>query len=242
MKKISFFPVIVLLCVSCNARLSGSLMEDGQADLQIYTALEPRITRLIGILAAASGTKKQDSSKMDAPILDGPAIAASMAHAPGIASVSLKNTAPAAIEGPVKISKVGDFLSVRGTKNFSFIDYKQSSSAGGSCTVNLSLDSGPEILALISPDIVDYLSALMAPLATGEKMTTAEYLADISAIYGSGIADEISKALVRAAIDFPGAIQSVKGGTFSGKKAEFTIPLVDILVLEKPLSYEVIWK
>lgn len=230
--------IITVMCVSCTARVNGSLMADGQADLQIYTALEPRITRLIGALAAASGSVKPGS-----PILDGPAIAASMAHAPGIASVSFKNTAPAAIEGPVKVAKIGDFLSAHDSKKASFIDYKQaSSSVNGSCTINLNLDSGPEILALISPDITDYLSALMAPLATGEKMTRAEYLADISAIYGSGIADEIAKAYVRAAIDFPGAIQSVKGGTFSGRRAEFAIPLADILVLENPLSYEVVWK
>jgi hypothetical protein len=98
------------------------------------------------------------------------------------------------------------------------------------------------MLAYISPDIVAYLSALMAPLATGEAMTKKEYLALIASIYGSGIADEIAAAFFNATIDLPGPVQSVKGGTFSGKRAEFAIPLVDLLVLEKPLTYEVVWK
>ena len=232
-------------CASCTAQINGSLKGDGQADLQIRAALEPRMTALIGGLAAASGT-----AQPGAPILDGPAIAASMSSAPGVASASFKNTAPAAIEGPVKIAKIGDFLApgtaaaaVPGTA--SFITFEQNArggAAGGKCTINLSLASGPEILALISPEISDYLSALMAPLATGETMTKSQYLILVSSVYSRNVADEIAKAVIRASIEFPGPVQSAQGGTFSGRRAEFAIPLLDVLVLETPLSYEVVWR
>jgi len=244
-------PAVILLlfascaCASCAAQISGSLKGDGQADLQIRAALEPRMTALIGGLVAASGL-----AQPGAPILDGPAIAASMSSAPGVASASFKNTAPAAVEGPVKIARIGDFLApgmaaATGSKKASFIDFEQnarSGASGGKCTINLSLDSGPEILSLISPEISDYLAALMAPLATGEALTKAEYLTLVGSVYGRGIADEISKAAIRASIDFPGPVQSVKGGTFSGRRADFAIPLLDILALETPLSYEVVWR
>jgi hypothetical protein len=236
-----------LFAASCTARINGSLREDGQADLQIYAALEPRMTALIGGLAAATGALQPG-----APILDGPSIADSMAKAPGVASASLKNTTPTAIEGQVKIARIGDFLApglaasaAQAKKGPGFITFEQNVPArtgGGHCTINLSLDSGPEILALISPELGDYLSVLMAPLATGESLTKTEYLTLLASIYGKGIADEISKAFFRAEIEFPGPVRSVTGGTFSGKKAEFEIPLLDILVLEKPLSYEVSWR
>jgi len=240
-----FFTLCV--CVSCASQISGSLKGDGQADLDIHTALEPRMTALIRGLAIASGTV-QPGAAMSAPILDGPAIAASMSSAPGVASVSFKNTSPAAIEGPVKIARIGDFLAPAAAPGrVSFIDFEQSASLGGAssggrCTANLSLSSGPEILALISPEISDYLAALMAPLVTGEVLTRAEYLALVGSVYGRGIADEIAQAFIRAYIDFPGPVQSVKGGTFSGRRAEFAIPLLDILALETPLSYEVVWR
>jgi hypothetical protein len=237
-----------LWCVSCAAQINGSLKGDGQTDLQIRAALEPRMTALIGGLAAASG-----AAQPGAPILDGPAIAASMSSAPGVASVSFKNTAPAAIEGPVKIAQIGDFLALGmaagapAVGKTSFITFEQNArgggaASGGRCTINLSLASGPEILTLISPEISDYLSALMAPLATGEAMTKAEYVALVGSVYGRGIADEISKAFIRASLEFPGQIQSAQGGTFSGRRAEFAIPLLDILTLETPLSYEVVWR
>jgi len=247
-KPIVIAPALALLLFSCATQINGSLRGDGQADLQIRAALEPRISALIGSFTAVSGAAQPDAT---APILDGPAIAASMSSAPGIASVSFKNTTPAAIEGPVKIAQIGDFLAA-GSKNARFINFEQNarggaasggaSTTGGRCTINLSLDSGPEILTLISPEISEYLAALMAPLATGEALTKAEYLELVGSVYGRGIADEISKAVIRASIDFPGTVQSVKGGTFSGRRAEFAIPLPDILALETPLSYEVVWR
>jgi hypothetical protein len=246
------FPVLFALLLplmSCTARINGTLLGDGQADLQIYASLEPRMTALIGGLAAASG-----SPQSGAPILNGPAIAASMSTAPGVASVSFKNTTPSAIEGPVKIARIGDFLApglaastaqaaMPGKKGPGFITFEQNVAprTGGRCTINLSLNSGPEILAFISPDMGEYLSALMAPLATGEVLTKTEYLTLVASVYGKGIADEIAKAFFRASIDFPGPVRSVTGGTFSGRRAEFAIPLLDILVLEAPLSYEVVF-
>jgi hypothetical protein len=239
----ALFPfVFLLLFSSCTAQISGSLAGNGQADLQIYAALEPRITMLIRGLAAASG-----SVQAGAPLLDGPAIAASMAAAPGVDSVTLRNTSPASIEGPVRISRAGDFLAAGKAQNFVVFMLNppavgSTSASGGRCSININRDSGPEILSLISPDIVDYLSALMAPLATGEALRKTEYLTLVASVYGRGIADEISQASIRAFLDLPGPVQSVRGGTFSGRRAEFNIPLLDVLVLENPLRYEVIWR
>ena len=225
----------LVLCVSCTARIQGSIQSDGRADLHINAALEPRMTMLLTGLAAASGAMEPGAT-----LLNGPAIAASMATAPGIASISFENTAPAAIDGPVKITKMGDFLANRRTGGF--IRFTQNFPAGGRCLVNLNLKSGPEVLALISPDVTVYLEALMAPLATGEKLTKKEYLELVGSVYGKAIADEIGRASVRVSIDFPGPIQSARGGSYSGTRAEYTISLLDLLVLETPLYYEIVWK
>jgi len=173
------------------------------------------------------------------PILDGPAIAKSMATAPGVASISLVNTSPVSIEGQLQVSHIAQLLAGRGADFFTF---EQRAAGGGRFTVSLDRESGREMLALISPEITNYLAALMAPVATGETMTRAEYLALVGAVYGHGIAEEISTATIRAFIDFPGPIQSIRGGTFSGRRAEFAVPLLDVLVLETPLSYEVVWR
>jgi hypothetical protein len=82
----------------------------------------------------------------------------------------------------------------------------------------------------------------MAPLVTGEELTKTEYLELVSTLYSKAISDEIAGSTIRAAIDFPGAVTSVAGGAYSGKRASFDIPLLDLLVLETPLRFEVVWK
>ncbi|GHV95335.1 hypothetical protein AGMMS50293_16550 [Spirochaetia bacterium] len=234
---------VFLAFSSCAAQIRGPLNADGSADLQIRASLEPRMAALIRSLSAVA-----TGPAMDGPLLDGPAIAQSMSNAPGISSVSFSNTAPAAIEGPVRVSQIGDFLAAGGSApggstsgSSGFISFEQSSGRGR-CSIGLSRETGPEILSLLSPEISEYLSVLMAPLATGEQISKAEYLELVSTVFGKALADEISRSTIRVSIDFPGAIQSVRGGTFSGRRAEFTVPLPDLLVLETPLSYEVIWK
>jgi len=235
------FPAVVTVTLlsffaSCASQINGSLAGEGQADLGVNADLKPGMSALIGRFAALAGT-----AKPGAPLLDGPSLAASMARAPGIASVSFTNKTPSSIEGPVKISRISDFLS--GGNTGGIIIYEQKNSAGeGICAVNFNLASGPQMLGLISPEISMYLSALMAPIATGDKTTKSEYLALVASVYGKTIADEISSSSIRASVTFPGAIQRVKGGTYSGRRADFDIPLLDILVLETPLSYEVVWR
>ena len=223
--------VLLTLCLSlfaCSARINGSFATDGSAALSVNISLEPGISALIQRLSAVGG--------QSGPILNGLEISQSMSQAPGVSSVSLRNTAPAAVEGQVRIISLSEFLDVEG----GFISFSQGSS-GGRCVININLDNGPEIAELLSSEISDYLNALMAPIATGEEMDKQEYLDIVTSFYGRVISNEIASSRIRASIDFPGTVTNVQGGTFTGRRVNFDIPLLDLLVLETPLVYEVNW-
>jgi hypothetical protein len=238
-----FFCLGVLFFSACTGRISGGLDAGGAGVFEVSASLTPRIAALIGALSAALG-----EGKVPEHIIDGQAIAQSLGGAPGIRSVSFYNTGPAAIEGPVKISRIEDFLAAAsgpGAEKKGFICLERASPGGNGlsrCTITIDRESGPELLSLISADVSDYLSALMAPIATGERLAKDEYFALVSSVYGQAIADEIRGAAIQASINFPGPVSAVRGGTWSGRRAEFTIPLADMLVLEEPLSYEVQWR
>jgi hypothetical protein len=239
--KIRFFLPLIsfqFLFMSCAAAITGSLAIDGSGDLRLQSSLESRTTALIRSFAAVSLGPEAARNR---PVIDGPAIARSMATAPGIAEVSFTNTGPSAIEGPIKISRIDEFLALPGNLGGSqFIVYEQSPS-GGRLALSLDRNSGPKVLALISREVADYLSILMAPVSTGETLSKGEYLGLVTSIYGNGVAEEIAAAKIRALIDFPGPISAVRGGSYTGKRAVFEVPLLDLLVLETPLSYEIRW-
>ena len=200
--------------------------------MSINASLGSRITALLRTMAAAGG-------QTDGGIIDGEAISRSINDAPGVSSVSLRNTSPSAIEGTVRISQIGDFLA--GTGGGGFVTFEQSSS-GGRCVIDINRTNGHLIIKQLSPEIEMVLNALMAPIVTNDEMTKAEYLSLIEVFYNKPISDEIAASRIRVSIDFPGTITSVKGGTYSGRRAEFDIALLDLLVLESPVSLEAQWR
>jgi hypothetical protein len=231
MKAFIYLCTVLLIMASCAARIDGSLEADGSAVLSVNMSLEPRITALIRSLSAAGG-------QANAQVLDGTAIAQSMSNAPGIASVTFRNTAAAAIEGQVHISHINEFLSIAGGRGF--ISFEQGQN-GGRCEININRENSPAVLEFLSPEISDYLNALMAPIATGEELSKPEYLELVASFYNRAISDEIASSRIRVSIEFPGTITSIRGGTSSGRRANFDISLLDLLVLETPITYVVTW-
>jgi hypothetical protein len=238
MKKLFFLCFVFFLFISCSGRISGSLAADGSASVSVNISLEPRMTGLLRAVTAASG-------QAGGPVLDGPAIAQSMSGAPGITRVSLRNISQSSVEGAFQISQISEFLSVagaeRGVSRRGFFTFEQRNS-GGRCVININRDSAPEILEILSAEISDYLNALIAPIATGEEMKKQDYLELVASFYGKAISEEIANSRIRVSIDFPGNITTVTGGTFSAKRADFDISLLDLLVLEIPARYEITWE
>jgi hypothetical protein len=231
---IFIIPVIFVFFASCSASVSGALRQDSSGDLSFTAALEPKTAAMIRAFGALRG-------KSAGPVLDGRSIGRSLGAAPGIASASVKNTTAEALEGTIQISKAGDFLaSANPGKNL--VTYEPAQAGGrGRLAIHLDRETGPEILRRMSDEAADYLSVLMAPLATGEALSRSEYLRLVASVYGDGVAAEIAAARFKAVLTVPGTVRSVKGGSFSGREARFDIPLLDILVLETPLDYEVTW-
>ncbi|MDR2900745.1 MAG: hypothetical protein LBV20_04420, partial [Treponema sp.] len=212
----SYFFVLVgisLIFASCSARISGIIHENGSADVAVRASLEPKTAALL----------QSFSRNPSASVIDGASIGASAAAAPGIVSAQFRNINPIAIDGNLKINKIDEFLLAEepGADTYRFVRYNQNAGAG-SLTINLDLSKGPLIISLFSPDVADYLSAIMAPLATGETLSVSEYLALVSTVYGSNVSSEIKNAIVHIDFTVPGTVTSVKGGTFTKNQANFS--------------------
>ena len=218
---------------SCTTNINAVIYRGGNAELSMESALLPRTIGLIDSLRSFSG------EDLDSPILDAPSIALSLSLSSGVSSVSFQNISNSSLEGRISISDIGNFLSGDGADQ-RLIIYTEGNN-DSSIKVNLSIANAPYIISMLSSDVEEYLLALMAPCATGEIYTREEYIGLLSMVYGNALAAEIANAIIGIRLVLPGAIRSAIGGSYMGNEIVFNIPLVDIMVLEESLYYEIYW-
>ncbi|MDR0374155.1 MAG: hypothetical protein LBH85_00315 [Treponema sp.] len=244
--KAALVVALALVFASCSGQITGVLREDGSADIAIQSGLPPSVATLISVASGGAGS-----------ILDAQTIALSIRNARGVKSASMRNITPSSIDGSVSVSQANDFFALPGAyggRTQRLITYEQTTGGGGRLSIALNRATAPQFVSLLSPDAEDYLSCLMAPGLTTDWQyiqTKAEYIRQLRATYntlrnnrglGNTLASELESATITLALDFPGVIRSVRGGTFSSKRAEFAVPVIDLLTLEKPLAYEVVWE
>jgi len=233
------FIAVLAALSSCSARFSVKLQGAEGASVDLDASLGPRTATLIANLAgatgaAASGAAGTGSGSASAPVLDASSLTKSLRAVPGIASAALRNTDRRTVAGSVSVSELDRFLSPRFAR-------LERSGNGGRVSFYLDRASAPAVLSSISPELMDYLTALMAPAATGEAMGASEYLSVVASVYGEGVAEELRGGRFRASVELPGPARSSRGGTVSGTRVDFSVPVVDLLVLEKPIELDAAW-
>jgi hypothetical protein len=231
---------------SCSARIDAALAADASANAELSAAIEPHSAALIRSLAAvaARGSGGDPRAAASAPVLDGPALSRSLSRAPGVAAANLRNQTPDRIAGAIKITRMTDLLNAGGNSALAsrIFNYTPAGADPARLAIHLDRSVGPGAVPLMSAEAADYLSALMAPVVTGEALTKADYRGLVASIYGEGVAAEITAAAITVVLTLPGRVVSSKGGTFQGRTVSFVFPLIDLLVLETPLDCDVRWR
>jgi hypothetical protein len=221
---------VLVFCAGCETKIEGEIDRDGRTGLRVSAALGPRISALIRGLSARSAGAPQ-------ALLPAAELERAFRAIDGIETAVWTQKTPSAVDGRLVIRKIGELLppETRGVIRWEQRD------AGGKALIKIDREKGPAFIALLSQELSDYLSTLMAPIVTGEELTQEEYLELVSSVYGAEIAQEISAARVAIRLSFPQPLSSVRGGSAAGNQARFDTPLVAFLVLEKPLVFEIEW-
>ncbi|MCL2094078.1 MAG: hypothetical protein FWH12_07780 [Treponema sp.] len=232
-KKLLFAALISMPLLSCTATIHGELFEGGSGEVDLILTIENQAQDFIRRFRNISGVSAETA------ILEGPAMSRLLGALPGIAMADLRNPHPAFLGGFIGISHVGDILRGQERDLFSYTE----GAAPGSSSLVLVLDreTVPAFLSQVSPEAEGYLSLLMAPVLLGESLNKDEYLALLAMVYGQALTNEIASSVIQAQIAFPRPIQSIQGGRAQGNLADFEIPLLDLLVMEEALRYELSW-
>lgn len=126
-----------------------------------------------------------------------------------------------------------------------FISYDRSAPR---TTLRISPENITSFLSALPQDSRDFIDMLMAPLFTGEALTTIEYEELIGAAYGKKLAAELKNAAFVLTVDVPYAIQTagitpigavtIQKKTTAASSAVIRIPLLDLLCTVTPIEVQ----
>ena len=107
-------------------------------------------------------------------------------------------------------------------------------------SISLNMQTYPQLTKLI-PFLADPNFETFGPLYN-EGMSEADYLDMISYILGEEGPPAITQSTIILLLEVPRPIISVNGGTLLGTRtARLEIPLIDFLLLAKPIEFNVTW-
>ncbi|MDR0539392.1 MAG: hypothetical protein LBG74_02660 [Spirochaetaceae bacterium] len=205
-----------------------TLAADASCVFTVDTQLQP---------ATAALFKNLNDASAGDTVIDAELFNKGISASKGIKSARLKNIGPASIAGTIEVSKLDVFIS--GARQAPVVF--ENVPSGGKFALTLTIETGEAFLSSISPDLADYVSALLAPIATGERLSRQEYLDLIAGVYGKKIAAEIAGSTIKLLMRFPAPVKRARGLSYKSNTAVLELPLTAVLVLENELVWEVEW-
>lgn len=114
-------------------------------------------------------------------------------------------------------------LNVSFTGNFEFIECKKNS-----VVLKLNPEAMKKFAGSLGAEFMSIMDLFMAPVITGEEMSQKDYKETLSAIYGTELADDLAGSAIQMTLC-----------SASGKKKNFSIPLIQLLTLEEEKIFSV---
>jgi hypothetical protein len=222
--------------VSCTVNQSIVIKNDGSGTLTVHVEISKLLHEYVASLAELSGKPVTSGGKL----FDTVGIKKDFESRPGITVKKIATPTPDSLDMDVAYASIKDIFTKDATlKGAGVLTFSES---GGKKTVSLHLDrTNYSQLSTLFPLLNDPTFAGLAP-QVNDKVTDDEYLEMVKFSLGDDGPPLLKKSFITLSIDPEGEIISQTGGVVSGGAVVFKIPLLRLLVLDKPLDYTVTFK
>lgn len=231
--------VLVLLLTSCSPSLRVSVEEDGEINYSFSATLKDVVADTVRSFTGASETES---------IFNGQQIENSLIES-GLNDVS--------VELPDLLSvKISGNLEAPDEKDSQFVDRlptvpgaiklsngKQGQDNVRTLELSLSEKTMNQVLASLPIETAEYVELLSAPIFTGEKISSLEYVELIGAIYGATVAKALEESFVTVEVFLPWKVHKAEAlfsnceTKISGASVEFVIPFADFLTQSQEVAF-----
>lgn len=229
--------LILLVLASCSMSNTVVVKTDGSGTVAVRLEISRLFREYLASMAELSG---QSEAAKEGQLFDLKEIRKGFEGKPGITVKRLASPKPETLEVDLAFRSIQEVFATDTTlKGAGVVSFTQ---ANGTRTVKVHLDrvNYKQVSALF-PGMSNPLFEGMGPQAQ-DTITEAEYLEMIQFSLGEEGPALVKKSFIDVAIRPEGEIVSQVGGTVSNGTVLFRIPLLRLLVLDKPLDYAVTFK
>ncbi|MEI6385010.1 MAG: hypothetical protein WCQ50_00135 [Spirochaetota bacterium] len=223
---------LALLLSACQAGIATTIAKDGSADIDIKATMPKALAaklRAIGKLTPGS------------PVFDLHSIRKSLAARVGLSVDALANPDVDSLTATLSTTDFSALLAGIGEQGKGPARLTRN---GDAAELSIRLDrKGAAALAALVPGIAaDVIEALAPPAIEGGDWSRDEYHEALTGVLGKTAMPAIDAGHLDISVTVPGPIQSQSGGIVIGAAWKLTIPIIDLLVLDKPMEFRLVWK
>ncbi|MFZ4615225.1 MAG: hypothetical protein ACOYM2_03395 [Rectinemataceae bacterium] len=223
---------LVLLLSACQAGIATAIAKDGSAGISIKATMpKPLAAKLRAIGKLAPGS----------PVFDLHSIRTSLVARVGLSVDALANPDVDSFTATLSTADFGALLAGLGEPGKGPAKLTRN---GEATELAITLDrEGAAALAALVPGIEeDIIEALSPPAIEGGDWSRDEYREALAGVLGKTAMPAIDAGRIELSVTAPGPILSQQGGTVLGSTWKLGIPIIDLLVLDKPMEFRLAWK
>jgi hypothetical protein len=230
--------VLALLAVaallSCTIKQQVDLEADASGTVSMQIRLEPVFVQYIEDLSALTG------ESMEGQIFNVEEIENSFADREDVKLLSARTPTKDTLEMKLEYKSIEEVFSGEQMLQESGIIRFAKVSQGYSVRFHLDRENFPAVMT--------FIPALQNPLFEGlgpqenDDTTEEEYYELMDLALGDGGAESVRNAYIETKVNVRGTLVSQSGGTVTPGGVTFSVPLIRVLLLDKPLDYSLVFK
>jgi len=237
-KKTTWSAAFALLAVttllSCTIKQQVELEADASGTLSMQIRLEPVFVQYIEDLSALTGESREGG------IFNLEEIKKGFAERDDVTLLAVSTPTPDTLEMKLKYRSIEEVFSSEQQLQQSGIIRFEKVSQGYSVRFHLDRQNFPAVMT--------FIPALQNPMFEGlgpqenDDTTEEEYYELMDLALGEGGADSVRNAYIETRVNVRGTLVSQSGGVITPGGVTFTVPLIRVLLLDKPLDYSLVFK
>lgn len=240
MKKLfmlSVFTSGILFFFSCSGNYKVVLGNANNADISLNTSIDS--ATLNSVIEKMKSLSPSDDKNQQITFFDQTQFTKGLNSLKGVQNVLVKKESQDRITGSFSIADITKLEPLNSSPKLFTISHNQNKTT---FIFNLTKENAKFAFQLFPGINSSVMEALSPPALYEDELSQDEYRQNLLLFFGKNHISAVDNSKYTIQLIIPGTIISSTGLTVNGNKATYSFSLLDLLVLDKPLSFQISWK